>query len=130
MPTYTSRLLFLVSMACAGAAYAGSDINKCVTPSGEVTLTDAPCADGAQTEKLVAAGSEESNAQIVPVRSRGIEHYTLPRMPARSVAVNPGAPLARGLARDVATLKAARANLVQYDSAAQALRNQRLASLQ
>jgi hypothetical protein len=130
MLTHTSRLLFLASMAYAGAAFAGSDINKCITPSGEVTLTDAPCADGAQTEKLTAAASDESSAPVVAVRSRGIEHYSLPRMPARAYPVSHGAPLARGLSRDVATLKAARANLVQYDSAAQAMRNQRLASLQ
>jgi len=126
-----TRLLFLASMVCASAAFAGNDINKCVLPSGQMTLTDAECPAEAQTVKVGngADGDETSPADTV-VRASGTEHFKLPRMPLRSAALVRNTPPARGLSLDVATLKAARANMVLVDAHAQAMRSQRLAGLQ
>jgi hypothetical protein len=129
----TTRALFLASMVFASAAaFAGNDINKCVQPSGQLTLTDEVCPSGAQTIKVIngQSDSDEGAAAEPGARSSGIEHYTLPRMPARHAAAPRATPPARGLSLDVATLKAARANMQSFDTASQSLRSQRLAGLQ
>jgi hypothetical protein len=106
------RTFFLASMVFATAAFAGTDINKCVAPDGHVTLTDEVCPAGNDT---------------VPV-SFGVQ-APLTKMSARTAAMARNTPPSRGLALDVAMLKTARANLQQFDAASQALRSQRLAGL-
>ena len=118
-----TRTLFLAGMVFASAAFAGADINKCITPSGHVTLTDLACPDGSETVK-VAAGADEAAPASGPAR------FSVERMPARPAAPMHTAQPARGLSLDVATLKAARANMQLFDSAAHTLRAQRLAGLQ
>lgn len=119
-----TRTLFLAGMVAASAAFAGADVNKCVAPTGHVTLTDEVCPDGTDTVKLVNGMAEGSGITAAPT----VERYSA-RLPARPLALARTTP-SRGLALDVATLKAARANLHVFDSASQALRSQRLAGLQ
>lgn len=119
------RTIFLAGMVVASAAFAGADVNKCIAPGGHVTLTDEVCPDGTETVKLVAGMSQDGDAAPAPT----VERYSA-RMPARAPALSRTATPARGLALDVATLKAARANLQVFDSASQALRSHRLAGLQ
>lgn len=127
--------LFLAGMVFASAAFAGgTDINKCVAPSGQVTLTDEVCPSGAQVVKVisVASDADEAPAPAQPAASRtgATEHYTLSRMPSRYAAPQRFTPPSRGLSLDVVTLKVARANMHLVESAAQMARSQRLAGLQ
>ena len=108
----TTRVLFLAGMLFASAAYAGNDINKCITPEGHVTLTDAPCPGDTETVKVVNGAP-------------GIERVAPAPMPARYTALMRSTRPANGLSLDVATLKAARANLQLL-----APRAQRIAGLQ
>jgi hypothetical protein len=129
-----TRTVFLASMVFATAAFAGTDVNKCIAPGGQVTITDEVCPDGADTVKLVAGMSDDSDAAPAQTQTQtqaqspSIERYST-RFAPRQPKLARTAP-ARGLALDVATLKAARANLQVFDSASQALRSQRLAALQ
>ncbi len=126
--------IFLASMMFASAAFAGTDINKCVTASGQVTLTDEVCPSGAQVVKVISVPSEADDApapaQPTAVRASGTEYYTMARMPSRFAAPQRFTPPSRGLSLDVATLKVARANMHLVESAAQMARSQRLAGLQ
>jgi hypothetical protein len=120
-----TRTLFLASMVLASAAFAGTDVNKCIAPGGQVTLTDAACPDGTDTVKLVAGMGQDGDA-AAPAPT--VERYNA-RLPSRLPPLARTTP-ARGLALDVATLKAARANLQVFDASAQVLRAHRLAGLQ
>lgn len=120
-----TRTIFLASMVFASSAFAGADINKCTTPTGHVTLTDEVCPDGTDTVKVVSA--PDANGAVPPA---GVVRHMVARMPPRHAALMRTTPPSRGLSLDVATLKAARTNMQIIDSAAQALRSQRLAGLQ
>ena len=108
---------FCLSMFCAAlaapAAFAGSDIVKCVDDEGRVTLTDQPCDGSAATVRLASTPLEESapRVQAYPI---AVEHGVLPPPPQRRVM----APRvkAKPLTQDVATLKAARANFLLIDA--------------
>ena len=125
-------------MVFASAAFAGNDINKCVTASGQVTLTDEVCPSGAQVVKVISAPSDAdatpaptlAQAPQTTIRAAGIEHISLARMPSRYAAPQRFTPPSRGLSLDVATLKIARANLHLAEAAVQIARSQRLAGLQ
>ena len=132
----TTRTLFLAAMVFASSAFA-TDINKCVTASGSVTLTDEVCPGGTQTVKVISAPSDASDETAVagaavsaaPTRP-GIERFPMQRMPTRYATVIRSPQPQRGLSLDIATLKTARANLASFDTASQAMRSQRLAGLQ
>lgn len=98
----------------APAAYAGTDIVKCVDGAGRVTLTDQPCDGGAATVRLASMPAEEAvnRVQAYPL---AVEHSVLPPPPARRRVMAPRAK-AKPLMRDVATLKAARANFLLMDA--------------
>jgi len=123
---------FLAGMVFASAAFAGTDINKCVTSSGQVTLTDEVCPEGAQVVKLISVPSdtEQAPAPQAAERATAVEHYTVSRIPSRYAAPQRFTPPSRGLSLDVATLKMARANMHLVESAAQMAKSQRLAGLQ
>lgn len=122
--TATICALFLTGMVLTASAYAGTGINKCVGGSGQVTLTDEPCASGEQT---VPVGSPATSADA---RVISVERFASSPMPVHYASVLKSAPPARGLSLDVATLKAARENMHLLDSAAQSMKSQRLAGLQ
>ena len=129
----STRALFLAGMMLAASAYAGADINKCVSASGSVTLTDEVCPPGAQTVKLVSAAADSATDETPPAASQrtSVERYPATRLPARATAQMRNAQPARGLSLDIATLKAARMNMQLVDNAAQSMRTaQQVASLQ
>ena len=127
---------FLAGLMAASAAYAGSDIVKCVDPSGHVTLTDEPCRDGAATllvpasdNSAPAAAPEDPPATIPAVtRVTTTERVAATPRVRRDTWVKKAAP-DRMLARDVATLKAAYSSMQLMDSNASSARRTRLAGL-
>ena len=122
--------LMLAAVAAAPAALAGTEVLKCVDSAGHVTLTDQPCAGAARVTRMSFGSSSESASQggsgstSATASGSGVEpqpvplqryaatprmqqqHDWRPRMPARD----------RPLARDVATLKAARAQMMLLDA--------------
>lgn len=122
----TSCAIFLAGMVLTCSALA-SDINKCVAPSGTVTLTDEPCPSGEATVKVFSGPSDTPMAPTQAVVTP--ERFTVGRLPPRFVTLTSKPKPARGLALDVATLRMARLNLHLLDNAADVLRSQRVASL-
>jgi len=122
--------LMLAAVAAAPAALAGTEVLKCVDNAGRVTLTDQPCEGAARVTRMSFGASSESTSQggtgntSATASGAGMEpqaaplqryaatprmqqqHGWRPRLPARD----------RPLARDVATLKAARAQLLLLDA--------------
>ena len=114
--------LTIAALAAAPAALAGSPIVKCIDPSGQVTLTDQPCTDGAASVRLDTETAPQAAA------SPAVEHFAAPRALPRRGAWSQPAPRRMALARDVATLKEARVQLLLLDGTAHA-RHTRLAGL-
>jgi len=113
--------LVLAAVAAAPAALAGSEILKCVDAGGHVTLTDQPCEGGAQATRLVnGAGSEGPAAAPVATAEAhplAVQRHEAPQSMLRQQNWRPKvAQPDRALARDVATLKAARAQLLVIDA--------------
>jgi hypothetical protein len=106
--------LIIAALAAAPAALAGSPIVKCIDASGQVTLTDQPCTDGAATVP-VETGAGPQAAQSPPV-----EHFAAPRALPLHGGWSQPAPKRTALARDVATLKAARVQLLLLDGSTRA----------
>src|SRR5690349_8021945 len=107
-------ILVAASMA-APSSFAGSDIVKCVDGAGRVTLTDQACDGGAATVRLASMTAEEGITRAEPA-ALATEHAVLPPAPVRRHA----APRAKAkpMMRDVATLKAARAQFLLEDAGA------------
>jgi hypothetical protein len=143
MKRHASQLsLILAAFAFAPAALAGSEIVKCVDQAGHVTLTDQPCEGGAATVRLTQVApatpaaapvrgdiEAEADADLATaLHASPVErHLGTPALARQSNWKTPPAPRSRPLARDVATLKAARLQLLTMDSAAK--RQPRLAGL-
>ncbi|MDQ1811883.1 hypothetical protein RBA41_01065 [Massilia sp. CCM 9210] len=152
-PTLT-RSIFFAGLMLSSTVFADPAIAivKCIDHDGKVTLTDAHCPQQAQAVAVVvASGTEPASAEpqaegederqtivsgestaAAAVTALVVERYTASQsaLPRRELPVvrKPGA--GGGLARDIATLKAARHSLMLQDSAAQSARSQRLAGLQ
>lgn len=123
MKRLASRLtLLFAAVAATPAALAGSEILKCVDVAGHVTLTDQPCESGARATRLVAnaapeAPSADSSAQAPATQAVAVQRYEAPPAMLRQQDWRPRMPQRdRPLARDVATLKAARAQLMLIDA--------------
>lgn len=111
--------LVFTAIAAAPAALAGSEILKCVDAGGHVTLTDQPCEAGAQATRLVSLAGSESAPASAEGRSPAVQRYEAPHPLQRQQAWRPRVAEVqrdRPLARDVATLKAARAQLLVIDA--------------
>lgn len=129
MKRLASLSLVLAAIAATPAALAGSEILKCVDSAGNVTLTDQPCESGSRATRMVVGSpaapaplqdaaiaadtaADAGQVQALPVQRFAAsprmhqQHDWRPRMPQRD----------RPLARDVATLKAARAQLLLSDA--------------
>jgi len=108
------------AIAAPPAALAGSEVLKCVDAEGHVTLTDQPCESGARMTRLVAAAAPESEAEAPAAASQApaVQRYEAAPALHRQQSWRPrvAAQTDRPLARDVATLKAARAQLLLIDS--------------
>lgn len=127
-----ARAILLASVVFASSAFAGStEIQKCVTETGHVTLTDEACPSGTQTVKVISGPADgDVQAGAPQARSVSTERFGPARMPARYVTQMKHSAPARGLTLDVSTLRAARANMQMFDNATASLRQQRLAGLQ
>ncbi|MDM5181651.1 hypothetical protein PO883_31215 [Massilia sp. DJPM01] len=143
-----TRSIFFAGLMLSSTVFADPAlaIVKCIDNDGKVTLTDAHCpqqaqtvaAGGAEAATADEAGAEEGQAIVsgeaaaATVRALVVDRYAASQaqLPRRELPVvrKPGA--GGGLARDIATLKAARHSLMLQDSAAQSARSQRLAGLQ
>jgi len=120
----TRLTLVLASLAAAPAALAGSEILKCVDGSGPVSLTDQPCANGARATRLVIVApppaptaAPEPSVPATQPQAVVVQRYEAPPAMLRQQEWRPRvAQRDRPLARDVATLKAARAQLMLIDA--------------
>ena len=105
----------------APGAFAGSDIVKCVDGAGHVTLTDQACDSGTATVRLARADAQSDDdagdslprADAHPLAS---EQRILPPPPVHRRHIAPRVK-AKPMMRDVATLKAARAQFLLLDAA-------------
>jgi hypothetical protein len=126
-----ARAILLASVVFASSAFAGSnEIQKCVTETGHVTLTDEACPGGTQTVKVISGPSDADQAGAAQARTVSTERFGPARVPARYVTQMKHSAPSRGLTLDVSTLRAARANMQMFDNATSSLRQQRLAGLQ
>jgi hypothetical protein len=112
---FCQLLLLATTTMVAPVAFSGTSIVKCVDDEGRVTLTDRPCEVGATTVRMA---SEPANDGVtrVPAYPLVAEASVLPP-PRVFQRVHVPAPrtVAKPLASDVATLKAARAQFVLSD---------------
>ena len=105
-----STIAALTALVAAAPASTAGDIVKCVDAGGHVTLTDQPCAGGAVTVRL-----EQGVGQKAEPAAR--HRYVLPAADLRHEAwKRPAVERPAQLARDVATLKAARRTLLMLDA--------------
>ncbi|MFB9240229.1 hypothetical protein IV454_23150 [Massilia antarctica] len=148
-----TRSIFFAGLMLSSTVFADPAIAivKCIDNDGKVTLTDARCPQQEQTVAVAAgttaaanagaAGADDSQAIIsgestadaavtAPVVERFATSQTQAQVPRRELPVVRNPSAGGGLARDIATLKAARHSLMLQDSAAQAARSQRIAGLQ
>jgi hypothetical protein len=123
MKTTARRTLLIATLLLSASAWAGTDVVKCTDGEGHVTLTDRPCSGGAEATVLVAAAETPPAVQpSAPARpyAAGV------LLPRRQPSYKP-VPPSRIMARDVATLKAARITMQLLDGPASALQ-QRVAA--
>jgi hypothetical protein len=126
------RLLSIVLTGAAIAvgaapALAGGDIVKCVDSDGRVTITDHQCGSGVTTV-LVAGGDNTMEAPPVKSPKSGTQRLALPVLVEHDNWVDPR-PHSKMLARDAATLRAARTSLQVLDEAATSNRQQPMAGI-
>ncbi|MCA1245009.1 DUF4124 domain-containing protein [Massilia oculi] len=115
-----SILAAALAASAVPPALAGSEIVKCVGSDGRITLTDQPCAGRASTVRLPGGGADAPSGQARHDAGRvapyplAVEQGVLPPPPQRSA----GFVRTRGkpLTRDIATLKAARAQFLLMDT--------------
>ena len=125
LASHAARLsLILAALAATPAALAGSEVLKCVDASGHVTLTDQPCEAGSQATRLTAGTAEtataESPAAAEAAWGSAVQRHEAPPRMLRQQDWRPRVTQRdRPLARDVATLKAARAQLMLIDAVRQ-----------
>jgi len=101
----------LTALVAAAPASTAGDIVKCVDASGHVTLTDQPCTGAATTVQLEHGIGQKAE----PAAAR--QRYLLPAADLRHDAwKRPAVERPAQLARDVATLKAARRTLLMLDA--------------
>jgi hypothetical protein len=112
----------LAAWMAASAAFAGPDIVKCTDAAGHVTLTDEPCREGSQT--LLVPGNATTPAGEDGAHPLAVTHIVTSERVIAPPSALPAAALVRKagpermLARDVLTLKAARAAMQLLDNSA------------
>lgn len=112
-----SILAAALAAPAAPLAFAGAHIVKCVDGAGRVTLTDQPCESGTTMVRLASTPADQHAARPEPY-PLAVERGVLPPPPAvqRRQAIQRAQP--KPLKRDVATLKAARAQFLLMDAGA------------
>ncbi len=111
--------LILACALAAPVALAGSEIVKCIDSTGHVTLTDQPCGIGMTTVRLASDPASGSPGQAAPYPLLAERDTVPPPHFARHGTARERLK-ARPLARDVATLKEARARFLLEISAPRA----------
>ena len=111
-----SILAAALAAPAAPPALAGSEIVKCVDSAGRITLTDQPCDGGATMVRMANSPADEgiTRAERYPLIT---EQGVLPPPPVQRRQAAPRAK-AKPMMRDVATLKAARAQFLIGDAGA------------
>jgi hypothetical protein len=111
------QLCLIVSAATAApAALAGHDIMKCIDSTGHVTLTDQPCEAGSTAVRLSIQPSLPPAVTAVQLHAVPAVRYVPPPPRLQNGKWRPPQARERApLARDVATLKAARAQQLLLD---------------
>lgn len=118
MPQRARQLILIAAIAATPAAMAGPDIKKCVDDAGRVTLTDQPCPAGARAASLSIQSSLPPAVTEAQLRSLPAERYVAPPTRLQNGKWRPPQARQRApLSRDVATLKAARAQQLLLDGA-------------
>lgn len=108
-------LSILVAALAAPGAHAGADIVKCVDGAGRITLTDQPCENGATVVRLANTPADEGITRAEPY-PLATEQAVLPPPPAVQRRQAAQRVKAKPMMRDVATLKAARAQFLLTDA--------------
>ena len=117
MTTTARSIMLLATLLLAASAWAGGEVVKCTDAEGHVTLTDRPCERGAQAALLVSE-AEAPPAALPSAPARPYAAGVL--LPRRQPSYKP-VPPSRIMARDVATLKAARLTMQLLDGPAPAM---------
>lgn len=120
MKRHALQLSLIAALLAAPAAWAGSEIVKCVDREGHVTLTDQPCEQAATTVRLPDGAAAEAGE--APVATPAVQHFPAPRALPRNVQWKQPEAKRVKLARDVATLKEARAQLLLLDAGSRSWR--------
>lgn len=121
LPTPT---IFIACTMMAFSACADAAVVQCLDLAGVTTFTDAPCK---VAEDAARAASAIPNARAKTVTLKTAISVTAEN--ARASAWASKREPHRGLASDVATMKAARASMVSMDEATAVARRQSLAGL-
>lgn len=109
--------LVFAAFAAAPAALAGSEVLKCVDAGGHVTLTDQACESGSRVTRLSSGSAPESAPAVAEMQPVAVQRYEAAPALVRQHTWRPRvAKNDRPLASDVATLKAARAQLMLIDA--------------
>ena len=108
------RLLNIIAAAwLAAPAAMAADIMKCTDAQGRVTLTDQPCESGSKVVQVVAEAGPVQAAAAPPAPQR----HVLPAADLRYRSwQRPSVERPAPLARDIATLKAARRALLLMEA--------------
>ncbi|WP_426191044.1 DUF4124 domain-containing protein [Massilia sp. DWR3-1-1] len=134
-PLMTAVLGAALAALLAAPALAGADIVKCVDADGGVTITDHQCGTAATSGVKVAnekvASDKVASDKGAGTRAARTGSRPLPagQPPVQRDNWRDPRPHSKLLARDAATLRAARSSLQVLDDAAAAMRQQRLARL-
>jgi hypothetical protein len=129
-PLITAMLGAALVALLAAPALAGADIVKCVDADGAVTITDHQCGSAVAAGEKVAPDRVAVDGAAGARASRtGLRRLPPAQPEARRDTWRDPHPHSKLLARDAATLRAARSSLQVLDDAAAAMRQQRLARL-
>lgn len=104
----------LCAALVAVTGVAGATVNRCVDADGQVLLTDTECPAGSRAEEYVERVSVAMTSQVAAASAPRSRWASLPR------------PLVRKtVSTDVATLQAARQNLLLQDESSKETSKQR-----
>lgn len=114
---FPALLSVMLGAAIVAPAQAGSAINRCVDGAGRVTLTDQPCDARTVSSTVAVPGTQDTEPTqsatvagnvTLPVRSNAARW-----LPVGAPAVTPAMTRYAALSGDMATLRQARARMLQ-----------------
>jgi hypothetical protein len=114
--------IFAACVLTASAGLAQADIVQCIDAEGVETFTDRPCEADADTARAFAP--TKTSAVKATVSRRAVQVSAAEKARATTWTNKPATN--RGIARDVATMEAARLSMASMDQASALLRQQAL----